>query len=75
MAAGGAAGPPTPTTLEATGLALMQIYDLVLNQLYLQGNLIGVQIARHARLPFQIIEEALCICSRMKNASKSPRTT
>jgi predicted ATPase with chaperone activity len=51
--------PRCPTTLEETGLGLMQICDLVLKQLYLQGNLLGIQLARSARLPFQVVEEAL----------------
>ena len=54
-----AAAPPSPTTLEETGLGLMQICDLVLKQLYLQGNVLGIQLARSARLPFQVVEEAL----------------
>ncbi|MCH8829972.1 MAG: hypothetical protein IID45_10390 [Planctomycetes bacterium] len=37
----------------------MQISDLVLKQLYLSGNLLGAQIARNCRLPFQVIDESL----------------
>ncbi len=51
--------PVSPVSLAETGLGLMQICNLVLKQLYLQGNLLGVQIARHARLPFQVIDECL----------------
>ena len=54
-----AAAPPCPGSLEETGLGLMQICDLILKQLYLQGNLLGIQLSRHARLPFQVVEEAL----------------
>ena len=51
--------PRSPATLEETGLGLMQVCDLILKQLYLQGNLLGAQISRNARLPFQVVEEAL----------------
>lgn len=51
--------PQSPPTLQASGLTLMQICELVLKQLYLQGNQIGVDLAREARLPFQVIDEAL----------------
>jgi hypothetical protein len=53
------APPPVPVSFQDTGLGLMQVGDLILKQLYLQGNLLGVQIARNARLPFRVIEEAL----------------
>jgi predicted ATPase with chaperone activity len=52
-------GPESPTTLEATGLTLLYIAELVLKHLYVQGNLIGVEIARNIRLPFQIVQESL----------------
>ena len=51
--------PTSPQTLEDTGLTLMQVCDLALKQLYLHGNLVGTQIARHARLPFQVVDEVL----------------
>jgi len=51
--------PLSPVSLEESGLTLMQVSELILKQLYLQGNLLGVQIARHAHLPFQVIDEAL----------------
>src|SRR5205085_4833965 len=41
------------------GLTLMQVSDLILKQLYLQGSLLGVDIARQARLPFNVIDEGL----------------
>lgn len=37
----------------------MQISDLILKQLYLQGALLGVDIARQSRLPFNVIDEGL----------------
>lgn len=51
--------PPCPVSLRGSGLPLLQISELVLKQLYLQGNLLGVEISRNARLPFQIVEDAL----------------
>ncbi len=51
--------PKCPSNLQETGLTVMQICDLILKQLYLQGHLVGVQIARHARLPFQVIDDSL----------------
>ncbi len=51
--------PPTPFTLADTGLGLMQVCELILKQLYLQGNLLGINLARHARLPFPVIDEGL----------------
>lgn len=51
--------PPVPTSLEESGLGLMQVGDLLLKQLYLQGCLLGVDMARNARLPFNIVDEVL----------------
>lgn len=53
------APPPCPVTLADTGLSLMQICELVLKYLHLQGNLLGIQISRQLRLPFQIVEQGL----------------
>jgi hypothetical protein len=54
-----AAAPDSPATLVETGLTLMHVSELVLKQLYLHGNLLGAQLARQARLPFQVVEEVL----------------
>jgi hypothetical protein len=51
--------PIAPTTLAQSGLSLMQICDLVLKQLYLQGAALGVDLARQMRLPFNVIDESL----------------
>jgi len=51
--------PCCPTSLSESGLSAAQLSDLVLKQLYLQGNMLGVQLARNARLPFQVLEETL----------------
>ncbi|HID21653.1 MAG TPA: ATPase [Planctomycetaceae bacterium] len=51
--------PPCPRSLAESGLTLMQVCDLILKQLYLQGSLLGYQIARNAHLPFIVVDEAL----------------
>ena len=51
--------PRSPRTLKESGLTLNQICDLTLKQLYLHGKLLGVEIARNARLPFNVIDECL----------------
>jgi hypothetical protein len=51
--------PACPTTLDEAGIGLMTLADLLLKQLYMQGNTLGVQLARNVRLPFQLVEEAL----------------
>jgi len=50
---------PAPQTLEESGLSLMQLCNLVLKQLYLQGSALGIEISRSAHLPFSIIDVAL----------------
>ena len=57
--AAAATAPPAPLTLRQTGLTLGTISDLILKQLYLQGNLLGIQFARQMRLPFAVVEEGL----------------
>jgi hypothetical protein len=57
--AAAATAPPAPLTLRQTGLSLGTISDLILKQLYLQGNLLGIQFARQMRLPFAVVEEGL----------------
>lgn len=54
-----AAPPRSPVTLMDTGLHLGQLCELVLKQLYLHGTLWGNVIARHIRLPFSIVDEAI----------------
>jgi hypothetical protein len=51
--------PPSPRTLGESGLSANQVCDLILKQLYLQGTLLGVELARNARLPFNVIDECL----------------
>lgn len=51
--------PPSPRTLRESGLSVNQVCDLILKQFYLQGTLLGVELARNARLPFNVIDEYL----------------
>ena len=51
--------PKAPQTLKESGLSRMQICELILKQIYLHGNLLGVDIAKNARLPFNLIDESL----------------
>jgi hypothetical protein len=58
--------PRSPQTLRQSGLTLMQVSELVLKEIYLHGNLLGVDIARQIRLPFPIVDEALRILKTQK---------
>ena len=51
--------PVSPATLAESGLSLMQVCDLILKQLYLQGAALGVDLARQSRLPFNVIDEGI----------------
>lgn len=51
--------PRSPQSMAACGLTLMQVSELALKELYLHGNLLGVDIARNVRLPFPIVDEAI----------------
>lgn len=51
--------PPAPVNLHETGLSLSLLCDLLLKHLYLQSNLLGVELARQLRLPFPVIDECL----------------
>src|SRR6185437_7897889 len=48
--------PVAPLSLAESGLSLMQVCDLVLKQLYLQGATLGVDLARQMRLPFNVVD-------------------
>ncbi len=60
------AAPHSPQTLGQSGLSLMQISDLALKHMYLHGALLGVDVARNMRLPFNIVDEALRILKSQK---------
>jgi hypothetical protein len=51
--------PVAPENLAQSGLSLMQVCDLILKQLYLQGAALGVDLARQSRLPFHVIDEGI----------------
>jgi len=51
--------PRAPQSLKDTGLSRMQVCDLILKQIYLHGHLLGGDIAKNARLPFNLIDESL----------------
>src|SRR5258708_3088085 len=51
--------PVAPETLVQSGLSLMQVCDLILKQLYLQGAALGVDLARQSRLHFNVIDEGI----------------
>ncbi|MBC7821360.1 MAG: ATPase [Planctomycetaceae bacterium] len=51
--------PRAPLSLKDSGLGRMQLCDLILKQIYLHGNLLGVEIAKNARLPYNLIDESL----------------
>mgnify|MGYP003630146707 CR=1 FL=1 len=57
---------PAPQTLEESGLSLLQLCNLVLKQLYLQGSALGIEISRAAHLPFCIIDMALIFLKEEK---------
>ncbi|MBI3863252.1 MAG: ATPase [Planctomycetia bacterium] len=58
--------PVAPQTLAQCGLSLMQVCDLILKQLYLQGAALGVDLARQSRLPFNVIDEGLLFLKEEK---------
>ena len=51
--------PKAPLTLKDSGLSHALVCDLILKQLYLQRTLVGIEIARNARLPFTVLDDAL----------------
>ncbi|MBM81826.1 MAG: ATPase [Planctomycetaceae bacterium] len=53
------AAPKAPLGLQDSGLNMAQVCDLILKQLYLQNSLLGIEIARNARLPFPVLDDAL----------------
>jgi len=51
--------PPTPSTLEQTGIGEHEIAALLLKNLYLRGQQTGFDLADQLRLPFSIVDVAL----------------
>lgn len=58
--------PRAPTTLAESGLSLAQICDLILKQVYMQGAVLGIDLARQSRLPFNVIDEGLVCLKEQK---------
>lgn len=58
--------PVAPHALAQSGLTVIQISDLLLKYLYLRGAMLGVDLARLARLPFNVIDEALVFLKEEK---------
>src|SRR5262245_58571589 len=51
--------PTSPETLQHAGLSTGFLCDLMLRTLYLQGAMLGLDLARHLCLPFKVIEGPL----------------
>jgi hypothetical protein len=51
--------PSAPENLKEAGLSLGFLNDMILRTLYINGVMLGLDLARYLRLPFKVIEEAL----------------
>jgi predicted ATPase with chaperone activity len=51
--------PPSPRTVEETGLPASFISDLILKVLYFNGSMLGRELAEHTCLPFLLLETTL----------------
>src|SRR5262245_33094531 len=51
--------PTAPDNLQEAGLTLAFVSDLLMKALYMQGGMLGLELARFVCLPFKVIEEAL----------------
>jgi predicted ATPase with chaperone activity len=57
--------PPAPTTLEAAGLSMDLVVQLVLKLLHFAGELTGVEIAQRLGVQFSVVEPALEFLKRL----------
>jgi hypothetical protein len=57
--------PPSPTTLEATGLNQDLFVQLILKQLHFSGELTGIELARRLGVEFSVIDPALDFVKRL----------
>jgi predicted ATPase with chaperone activity len=72
--------PPVPKTAEETGLPFSFVCDLVLKIIYFNGGMLGRDLAKHACLPFQLIESVLkflsdegyCASTGMRSSALDP---
>ena len=55
-----------PKSMAQSGLTLMHICDIILKQLYLQRSQLGIEIARSAHLPFNILDDGLAFLIKEK---------
>src|SRR4029450_4475130 len=51
--------PPLPETIEATGLSVEFVVDLLLKTLYVQGARTGQQLMETVQLPFPFVDDLL----------------
>src|SRR5262249_29393042 len=51
--------PTAPESLKQAGLSLNFLNDLLMRTLYIQGVMLGLDLARTVCLPFKVIEESL----------------
>lgn len=61
-----AEAPSAPETLQQTGLTMGLLNDSIIRQLYTQGELLGIDLARKMCLPFRVMEESLEFLKREK---------
>ncbi len=57
--AGAPEAPTAPESLRQAGLSLTFLNDLLMRTLYVQGVMLGLDLARSVCLPFKVIEESL----------------
>jgi len=57
--------PPSPTTLEATGLNQDLFVQLILKQLHFSGELTGIELSRRLGVEFSVIDPALDFIKRL----------
>jgi predicted ATPase with chaperone activity len=57
--------PPAPTTLEAAGLSLDLMVQLVLKMVHFAGEMTGVEMARRLGVEFSVVEPALEFLKRL----------
>src|SRR5215210_5080934 len=61
--AGAPEAPTAPESLHQAGLSLNFLNDLLMRTLYVQGVMLGLDLARNVCLPFKVIEDSLKQCA------------
>src|SRR5690348_5941520 len=51
--------PSAPETVQQAGLTIGFLNDLLMRTLYTRGAMLGLDLARHVCLPFNVIEDSL----------------